>query len=218
MSDNDEWNFEVKVDEDESSTKKKKKKTNTKPLLKSANKNKKLEVNESSQPERKSRRQMAREAGGTSMGGRDIVDPAPHGARFIAFIIDSLIIAPIIIVAQLGVTFFPGLGTTLEEYLGPEIISSIPLDIGGLFLAFVIHFITIIVPMASSQQSIGKKLMKIKILGTLKPKAPIGVIVIREYIAKPISILSFIGIFIIFLNKKRRGFHDFFSGTFLIKK
>lgn len=211
MTDNDDWNFEV--DDDKAPKTKKKKKNNTKPLLKTTTK--KLEVQKSGQPQRKSRRQMAREAGGTSIKGRDIVEPASHGKRLIAFSIDSLILVLIIVIGQIGVTFLPGLGASLEEYLGPEIIATIPLDLGGLLLALAIHFLVVIVPTSSSQKSIGKKLMKMKIIGTLKPKPPLGVIVIREYIAKPIAMISVLGIVIILLNKRRRGLHDYIAGTFL---
>jgi uncharacterized RDD family membrane protein YckC len=208
---NDDWNFEVKA------PKKDRKKDAVKPLLKkSPSKKKKLTVEESGQAQRKSRRQMARDAGGTSMGGRDIVDAASHGKRMLAFVIDLIVIALCIVVGQFITVFFPGMGKSIEEFLGPEIIASIPVNVGGLCFAFLIHLIGVTVPTASTQKSLGKKLMKIKIIGVLKPKPPLGVVFIREYIAKPISILSVIGIMIIFLNRKHRGLHDFIAGTYLL--
>ena len=217
MTDNDDWNFKVKPEARNAEGKKIKNKKSMKPLLNSSNKLEKLQVHSSIQAERKSRRQMVRDAGGTSMGMRDVVEAAPHGKRFVAFIIDILVLLIIIAIGQFGTTFFPGVGLTLEEFLGPEIISSVPFDLGGLIISLVLHFFLVIIPMGSTQKTIGKKLMKIKVLGLLKPVPPLGVIIIREYIGKPIAIISVIGLVIIFLNKKRRGLHDFIAGTFLIK-
>ena len=208
--DND-WNFEI--DNKQLS----KEKHDLKPILKKAPKaKKKLEVQESGQPERKSRRQMAREAGGTSRGGLDIVEAASHIRRVIASVIDLAVFLVCVAFGQLLSTIVPSFGSTVEGFLGPEIVSTIPIDIGGLLIAVFIHFLISIVPTASTQRSLGKKLMKIKIIGTVKPKPGVGVIFIREYIAKPISIFSVIGLLIIPLNKKHRGLHDFIAGTFLL--
>ena len=210
--DNENWDFKL----NEESAPKKKKKVANKPLLKNARKEKSVGLEANEPTVRKSRRQLAREEGGTAIGGRDIIDPATHWRRGIAFIIDLAILVSIIALGQAASTFFPGVGESVKDFLGPEIVNMIPLDIGGIFMAFLIHFFGILVPMASSQRSIGKKLLKLKILGTMKPKAPLGVIIIREYLAKPLSIISIFGIIMIPLNRKRRGLHDFISGTVVL--
>lgn len=212
-NDENDWGFKL---DKEASPKKKTKKIVNKPLLNSSRKENKLNLDSNSKPARKSRRQMAREAGGTSIKGRDIVDPAAHWRRGLAFLVDAVITVLIIGLGQIVATMYTELSESIVELLGPSIVGTIPLDIGGLVIAFVIHFIVVAIPTASSQKSIGKKLFKLKIIGTLKAKAPLGVIIIREYIAKPISIISLIGIVIIPLNKKRKGLHDFISGTVVL--
>ncbi len=212
MSD-DNGNWDFKLDEEVAP---RKKKSTGKPLLKNAKKEGKLGLDESSVPARKSRRQLAKEEGGTSIKGRDIIDPAAHWRRGLAFSVDLVILILIVALGQGASVMFSDFGQSIKEFLGPEMVNTIPLDVGGVVIAFAIHFLLIIVPMASSQKSIGKKIFKLKILGTLKPKAPLGVIVIREYIAKPISIISVIGILMIPLNMRRRGLHDFISGTLVL--
>ena len=210
--DKEDWDFKL----DEGSGPKRKKKVANKSLLKNSMKEKSVSLETNKPRVRKSRRELARDEGGTAIGGRDIIDPAAHWRRGIAFIIDLVILIAIIAVGQVASTLFPGVGESAKDFLGPEVVNIIPLDIGGVFISFLIHFFTIIVPMASSQRSLGKKLLRLKILGTMKPKAPLGVIIIREYFAKPLSIVSIFGIIIIPLNRKRRGLHDFISGTIVL--
>ncbi|WP_372653854.1 RDD family protein [Halobacteriovorax sp.] len=209
MVDEDDWDFEVDAP-------KKKKKLTNKPLLKSSEKEDKLNLDSSSVGPRKSRRQMAREAGGTSIKDRDIIDPAAHWRRGIAFTIDFAILVFIIGIGQVASSFFVDFGQSVEEFLGPEISNSLFFDVGGVSISLILHFLIVIVPLSSSQKTLGKRILKLKILGTLKPKAPLGVIMIREYIAKPLSLLSVIGILMIPLNKRRRGLHDYISGTIVI--
>ncbi len=209
MEDDNDWDFEI-------DNPKKKKKVTNKPLLNKSRREEKLNLDTHSVRQRKSRREMAREAGGTSIKGRDIIDPAAHWRRVIAFLIDLIILILIIAVGQLASPFFAEVGQSVEEFLGPQISSYIFFDIGGAAISFIMHFILVIIPTTSTQRSLGKRIMKLKIIGTLKPKAPLGVIIIREYIAKPLSILSVIGILMIPLNKRRRGLHDYIAGTFII--
>ncbi|WP_417336820.1 RDD family protein [Halobacteriovorax marinus] len=214
MSDEkDDWNFSL---DDEAPAKKKKKKITNKPLLKNSKKEVKIDLDAGSVPRKKSRRQMAREAGGTSIKDRDIVDPAPNWKRGIAFIIDLALLIVIVAAGQAGVVFYPEFGETFKTILGPEIINSIPLDIGGIVIALVIHFLIVVIPQASTQKSLGKKILKLKVIGTLKAKAPLGVLIVREYFAKPIAIVSVIGIVMIPLNRRRRGLHDYISGTVVL--
>jgi len=218
--DDDNWDFQLSEESAPTTKKKKmKKKARVVPLANKSIKPKKetkLGLDASSRIEKKSRRQMARDEGGTSIKGRDIVDAAAHWKRLLASLVDFSIIAALFILGQLIGGFFPEIGSSLEEILGPEIIGSIPFNVGGICAALVLHFLIMVVPVASTQRSIGKKIFKLKILGTMKPKAPLGVIIIREYIAKPISIISVFGLMMILLNKNRRGLHDFISGTMVL--
>lgn len=209
MVDDDDWDFDV-------NTPKKKEKIVNKPLLNRSKSEDKLNLDNDSTIVRKSRRQMAREAGGTSIKDRDIIDPAAHWRRGLAFVVDLVILVLIVVIGQAASSVFIELGQSIEEFLGREAINALVLDIGGLVISFFLHFLFVLVPMASSQRSLGKRIFKLKILGTLKPKAPLGVYMIREYIAKPLSVLSLIGIIIIPLNKARRGLHDYISGTIVI--
>ncbi|OUR96647.1 hypothetical protein A9Q84_09900 [Halobacteriovorax marinus] len=214
--DDDNWEFELS--EETAPAKKKKKKTKKKvtPLLNTQKAEKILNLDDSSRIEKKSRRQMAREVGEATIKARDIVEPAAHWKRLLASLVDGVVIGGIFGVSQVIGGLIPEIGSSIEEFLGPEIIGSIPLNVGGVAVALVLHFLIMVVPVASTQRSIGKKLFKLKILGTMKPKAPLGVIIIREYIAKPLAIISVIGLMMILLNKNRRGLHDYISGTMVL--
>lgn len=211
MSDsgNDDWDFKL----DDSDVKKARRKEKVKPLLQSAKK-KEIGVEASAQASRKSRRQIAREASGESkFKSEDVVTLASHMKRFIAFLIDLGVLAVLIAIGQFVIVFFSEIGKDIETFLGPELTSSIPLDVGGLSVAVLLHLLLVIIPTASTQQSLGKKFMKIKIVATEAPKVALGVVFIREYFAKPLAFITVIGLCLILFTKKRKGLHDIIAGT-----
>ena len=211
-SDNDDWNFKL----DDSEVKKTRRKEKVKPLLQSTQK-KKIQVEASAQANRKSRRQLAREVSDDDRYEREeSINPASHMKRFIAFALDLCVFAILIAAGQFCIVFFPEIGKDIESFLGPEIISSIPLDVGGLLVAVGLHLILVILPTASTQQSIGKRMMKLKIVGVQAPKVALGAIFIREYFAKPVALFTLIGVLMILFTNKRKGLHDFIAGTSVI--
>lgn len=67
-------------------------------------------------------------------------------------------------------------------------------------------------------QTIGKKLLKIKIVDHKGSKPGLLVFFLREVVGKFASAVIFgIGFFMILWNKKRQGLHDIIAGTFVVK-
>lgn len=205
----DDWDFKV-------DGKLIKKKVVSKPLLKQSIKKVQVGIDPSEIPARKSRRQLAKDEAGISSISRCLSGPAAHWRRGFAFLVDLILLIMVIALAIGTDSFFPQIGEFITTALGPEISEAIPREPGIILVGFIVHLFFIVIPAASTQKSLGKKLLKLKVIGTFKNKAPLGVFIIREYFAKPLALISVIGIIIIPLNKKRRGLHDFISGTLVI--
>lgn len=126
--------------------------------------------------------------------------------RIMAFFFDILI--PTIL--------FCGLYFPLLIFLGqdqPMIVLAVPLGVISIFslLQLILLF--------SSGQTIGKKLMGIKIIRVDYEKAGFGTLLMREIVGRMVCALTInIGYLIILFNPERRGLHDKIAGTIVVKK
>jgi uncharacterized RDD family membrane protein YckC len=85
------------------------------------------------------------------------------------------------------------------------------------FLISFIYFIFFVIILSSTNSTIGKKLSGIEIQGENQYSISITKTFLREFIFKPLSILSVVGIIYFFLDSKKRTLHDILSSTIVVK-
>lgn len=98
-------------------------------------------------------------------------------------------------------------------------------DLGNGFLlrmilvitAIIAAFIGVVIPIAFFNNSFGKKILNLKVRGEEKYTLSISEAIVREFIAKPISIACIVGFVLPFFNKERKSLHDKIMKTFVIK-
>lgn len=126
---------------------------------------------------------------------------AGGGSRFLAAIIDSIIV---------GLVSFV-LGAVLGIFMGEV----------GAFLNIILNIaITIfywVFYQASQGQTLGKKAMKIKVVDVSGNKPTAMTFFLREMIGKFVSLLLLIGYLMILWDAKKQGLHDKIAGTVVIK-
>lgn len=138
---------------------------------------------------------------------------APLGRRMKAFVVD-IIFQSVLIFA--GLMIFPFVKQDLERNLPPGLLSGIPypdkiLEYAIPFLLFLFFYL---LPTCSSRKSLGKKLLSIRIGSKFEDgKVSKKCVFMRELFIKPLSLISIIGILLIFTNRKRRALHDYICGT-----
>ena len=87
------------------------------------------------------------------------------------------------------------------------------------YLSIVLSiFFLIVLPVVFFNQSLGKKIAKIKVRGTGNYTLRIPQIFIREVVYKPIGILCLVGFILPFFDKKKMSLHDKLVGTFVVKE
>ncbi len=136
------------------------------------------------------------------------VTPLPSGIfrRIMALFFDILIPA----------ILFAGLYVPLMFLLSQDqamILMAVP---GGVLLLFTLLQLILLF---SSGQTIGKKLMGIKIIKADYEKAGFGTLLMREIVGRLVCGLTLnIGYLMILFNPERRGLHDKIAGTIVVKK
>ena len=149
-----------------------------------------------------------------------MLDFAGFGLRLGAYLID---IIPLVIISFI----------TLYIYVGPELFSDknmrvameintigdIPLRVGVRYLSFFMWIVyCVIMEASSSGGTYGKRLMGIKVTDENGNPLTIGKSILRN-VTKIISyIIVGLGFLWVLFNKKRRGWHDIISRTYVIKK
>ncbi len=85
-----------------------------------------------------------------------------------------------------------------------------------IFINFVILSMTFyMVPILFFKRSFGKKICKVRIYSSLGEAPTSKVLFMREAVFKPLSLMTVIGVLVIFIDKKRRGFHDKMADTII---
>lgn len=130
--------------------------------------------------------------------------------RFLAVVIDGLILSiPTII---LNLTIF------LDAIL--DLISpSLNREVGGLglVLSVVVGIIYNVWLVSWKGATIGKKVMRIRVVSSSYKKASVSKIVLRETIGKLLSRICFLGYLWVLIDKKRQSWHDKIAGTYVVK-
>lgn len=141
------------------------------------------------------------------------IKPAPIGRRIKASVIDLLFVSVFMIASLLS---FPLYRTYLERSLPSGMLANVPYP--QLVLEYTIPFLVFlflhIFPSCIWRKSLGKKLCDIRIGWQDEDcGVPKKAILWRELIAKPLSVISVLGLLLAFTNKRFRTLHDFLSGT-----
>ncbi|MCP4915239.1 MAG: RDD family protein [Oligoflexia bacterium] len=218
MSDNDDWDFKV-AEEDVDQVKiagKVASKKKSKPLKKKSIKKKKLEIDDSAKPKRRSRAAIARrDAALERYAEFRYPDFMKRGC---AILIDAIIL---IVVAVAAMSYQTEIKDVYLQYLRDNGMnqSLTPDEVKYLFIGAPViigHFLLNIFPSVFWRKSIGKSIFKIRIgHDDVDKNSSQGQVFIRELIAKPLSLLIVVGIVIPFFNERNKSLHDYMMGTCL---
>lgn len=218
MSDNDDWDFKVAEEEVDQikAAGKVAKDTKSKPLKKKSIKKKKLQIDDSAKPKRRSRAAIARrDAALERYAEFRYPDFMKRGC---AILIDAILL---IVVAVVAINYQPemkdhylqllrenGMNQSLTPDQMQYIFIGVPVILG--------HLILNLFPSVFWRKSIGKSIFKIRIgHDDVDKNSSQGQVLIRELIAKPLSLIIVVGIFIPLFNERNKSLHDYMMGTCL---
>ena len=111
---------------------------------------------------------------------------------------------------------FPYIQQNLESKLSVEVLAELPYPqiVLKALLPLLLIFIFYLIPTCTSRKSLGKKLFSIRIGSKFEDgKITKKAVLIREVLIKPISLISIVGVLLIFTNSKRRALHDYICGS-----
>jgi uncharacterized RDD family membrane protein YckC len=153
---------------------------------------------------------------------------ASFGARFVAMIIDYIIIgclqfvviAPILALVGLGVASNADNLENLTEAEAIGLAGSIMAGVGSTIL--IVYAISIlyfaIMESSKSQASVGKMAMGIKVTDMNGERIPFGKAILRS-IGKLLSgMVMYIGYIMAAFTEKKQGLHDLIASTLVVKK
>lgn len=128
-------------------------------------------------------------------------------ARFAAFSIDSAIVGVLTLSVFMPIIFFIGFSGS-DNALVLGLIQVLGLCISPLYFIYFTH---------TSQSTLGKRFIGIKVLSESGYKLSLGKIVLRETIGRIISgITLYIGYIIAGFTAKKQGLHDMISGSVVV--
>lgn len=84
--------------------------------------------------------------------------------------------------------------------------------------AVIAVLLFICIPVAFYNHSFGKKFLGLKVRGVSKYSLSLVQVIQRETVYKPLGILTVVGLFIPFFNKKQKALHDYLAETLVIEK
>lgn len=94
-----------------------------------------------------------------------------------------------------------------------------PTAIATLYAQFSVIVFYFIIPVYSSGQTLGKKIMGIKIISPGQPYLGLRQVLARELMFKTISLFAFsLGYLWFFFNKDGKAWHDSFAKTWVVEK
>lgn len=129
-------------------------------------------------------------------------------SRFLAVLIDSLIVW----VVQAGVFFL--LGLALGNVLGkdnPLLVLLMGIVVLGIIVGYYVFY------QAKTGQTLGKKVLSLKVVNETGQTPGAGKFFLREIIGKLLSSILMIGYLIAIFDKRKQALHDKIAGTFVIK-
>lgn len=145
---------------------------------------------------------------------------ANPGKRAAALLIDSIFFVILAVVVYFSV---PVIRALLQlwmdkyklQFIFPEpVVFNIILAVNAVI--FVLVFICI--PVTFYNHSFGKKFLGLKVRGMSKYSLSLVQVIQRETVYKPLGILTVIGLFIPFFNKKHLALQDYLAETIVIEK
>lgn len=132
--------------------------------------------------------------------------------RLSAYLIDWLIVSAALLFVRIPV-WIANLGGCADLILKDFIFEYSVYDI-ILYLLKVVYFVLLTYFTGST---LGKKLLQIQVVSTEERKPTFFEIVFRESVGKFLSaLIIYIGYFMIGVDKKKRGFHDILSDTYVV--
>lgn len=134
----------------------------------------------------------------------DVINPPAHAKRLLANLVDYSLVVGILF----AINHFVAEKMNLSSYFS----NSRQMNI---VLFFFIVSLVCFLPALFLQNTLGKKLFKIKIRGRKYYNANPFQLFLREVILKPISILMLFGIYLFFTEKESMGPHSTWSATTL---
>lgn len=212
---NDDWDFsKVNVDV-------KKESTTTKVVLSTGpKKSPKLELDTSSVPKNKTRTQMYNEMAINDVKDEgDVFTYASFIKRGIALIFDSFFMAMLVYISFMAAPLYQNvINGFLDKYnLRLHFSETIAIQIAIVFMAFLLVFFLVIIPLAFYNHSFGKKILNLKLRGDEKFTLSIAQVIKRELIFKPVSIVLLAGFIMPFFSKHKQSLHDFLAHTIVIE-
>jgi uncharacterized RDD family membrane protein YckC len=144
-------------------------------------------------------------AGGRELGG--------YAGRFIAYVIDGIAITVAVWVVVLVIAVPLGISTDM----GTDVLTSAfsILLVGAVFVAYFGYFP---IQWARSGQTIGMRLLGIRVIDEATGGNPSMGQAILRLVGLWISIIAFyLGLIWIFVDKRRRGWHDLIGKTLVVK-
>lgn len=126
---------------------------------------------------------------------------ASVGARFVASLVDTVLVTVAVMV--LGLLFSSLLPSEASIYL----------------LGLAIYVAYFVVPTALSGQTLGKRLMNIKVINFQGQAPGYGQAVLREVVGKFLSSLPlYLGYLVGVFHPERRALHDMIGGTWVVTR
>jgi uncharacterized RDD family membrane protein YckC len=166
----------------------------------SSAKPKKLELDYEAKPERRTREEYSKEEV-EDIHDVEVYDVASLAKRSFAFLVDGSIVGGVVFLVEKDLL-------NLSDY------SWYPVGKIGIYL--LIYFLTVLLPMTITSASIGKMLVKIKVMDTDGNFLSFSEIFQREVIGKTLSIVTVVGILISLTNYPKRTLHDYWAGTIVV--
>ena len=142
----------------------------------------------------------------------DIHTPAGFLIRFVASLVDGILVTVINLALITGVVFIFG------KLAGPAALKAHSDLLTSLSSIPVILFY-VIIPLKKNGQTLGKKMLGLRVVHD-KKDSPLSYwqVIFRETIGKILSSILFIGYLIVPFNRKKKGFHDYLGATRVVRE
>ncbi|MCX7572034.1 RDD family protein [Tumebacillus sp. DT12] len=136
---------------------------------------------------------------------------ASFGIRLGALLIDSILVG-IIASILIGIFMVGALSVdgTEEEQL-------VVFLIGYLFVFVAAALYSVVLPAIMNGQTLGKKILGIRIVRKDGARVSFGRLLLREVIGRWVNSITFLIGYLIALGEDKRGLHDYIGGTIVVK-
>lgn len=182
-------------------------------------KNEPLSLDESGVPQTKTRTEMAKDiTNGDEL--EDLIDTAPIALRGLAGLLDYAFIFGLYKFSILVNPFLRSLTQYFLDKYDLKFIFSEPVVLNiiwGVDL-MILSFFLIIIPMAFYNVTVGKLMFGLRVRSLDKYSISITQSFQREFIFKPLSTASIVGLVWAFFSKERRTLHDKAAQTIVVRK